>query len=62
MLDVIFLAYALLFMPLVSLIYFAYAFTHFDGIVIAVGAAVLWLVLIPYPLSWYLKKRVFIQS
>ncbi len=43
-------------MPSISIIYFGYALTNFDSIYIIIGAIILWLILIPYPLYWYLKK------
>lgn len=58
--DAIFILYIVIVMPLASLLYFGIAFTNFDAIFIAIGAVMVWLILIPYPLYWYLKNRVFI--
>ena len=58
--DAVFLLYIVIVMPFASLLYFGYAFTNFETIFIIIGAAALWLVLIPYPVYWYLKNRVFI--
>ena len=60
--DIFFILYVILVMPIVSLFYFAYMLTNHDILVTLVGAIILWLILIPYPLYWYLKKRVFIRE
>jgi len=54
--DLIFILYIVILMPSISIIYFGYALTNFDSIYIIIGAIILWLILIPYPLYWYLKK------
>ncbi len=54
--HLIFIVYIVIIMPFISLIYFGYAFTNFEPIFILIGGIILWLVLIPYPLYWYLKN------
>ncbi len=56
--DLIFVLYVVIIMPLVSLIYFGYAFTNFEPIFIIIGAIILWIVIIPYPVYWYLRNRI----
>lgn len=58
--DLIFIIYVVVVMPLISLIYFGYALTNFNLLVIIAGAVILWLIIIPYPVYWYLKNRIFI--
>lgn len=58
--DLIFLSYILLILPLVSLIYFAYIFTNLDKIFSILGVIIFWALAIPYPLYWYGKNRIFI--
>lgn len=58
--DLVFIIYVVVVMPLVSLIYFGYAFTNFSALAIIAGAIILWLIIIPYPVYWYLKNRIFI--
>ncbi len=58
----IFLFHVVIVMPFVSLIHFGYALTNFNVIFAIIGGIILWLILIPYPVYWYLKNRIFIQE
>ncbi len=58
--DAVFIFHIVIVMPLASLLYFGIAFTNFDTLFVIIGAVILWLILIPYPVYWYLKNRVFI--
>lgn len=58
--DLIFIIYVVVVMPLISLIYFGYALTNFNPVAIISGGVILWLIIIPYPVYWYLKNRIFI--
>jgi len=58
--DLLFIFYVLIIMPLISIIYFGYALTNFDFYVSLAGGIALWLILIPYPVYWYIKNRIFI--
>ena len=58
--DLLFLLYVLIVMPFISLIYFGIALSNFDAVFVIVGAIILWLIFIPYPIHWYLKNRIFI--
>jgi len=58
--DLLFLFYVLVIMPLISVIYFGYTLTNFDFYIALAGGIVLWLILIPYPVYWYIKNRIFI--
>ncbi len=60
--DAIFIFYVVIVLPVISLIYFGYAFTNFNGIVAIIGGIIMWLILIPYPVRWYLRNRIFIQE
>lgn len=60
--DMIFLFHVVIVMPFVSLIYFGYALTNFNVVFAIIGGIILWLILIPYPVYWYLKNRIFIQE
>lgn len=55
--DILFGIYIVVILPLASLFYFAIALTNFDIVMALVGAAILWGVMIPYPVYKYLKIR-----
>lgn len=55
--DAEFLFYLVIVLPLVSFIYFAYSLTNLEALWVAVGAVILWAIMIPYPLYRYLNKK-----
>ena len=56
--DIVFIFYVLVILTVASFIYFAYALTNLESIEVAIGATVLWAIMIPYPVYWYLKKKL----
>ncbi|KAA0002916.1 MAG: hypothetical protein DRN33_01945 [Thermoplasmata archaeon] len=62
MADITFIFYVLIVLPAVSFVYFAYALTNLESIEVMIGAAILWAIMIPYPLYWYLKKKIKNQN
>jgi len=56
--DIIFIFYVLVILPAISFVYFAYSLTNFESIETIIGAAILWSITIPYPVYWYLKKKL----
>jgi len=56
--DIIFIFYVLVILTVASFIYFAYALTNLKYIEVIIGAAILWALMIPYPVYWYLKKKL----
>ena len=56
--DAIFIFYLVIVLPLVSFIYFAYSLTNLETMWVVVGAATLWAIMIPYPLYWYLNRKL----
>jgi len=61
MMDAIFLTYVIIILPLLSLFYFAYTLTNFEMMIAIVGGIIFYLLLIPYPVYWYLKNRVMAE-
>lgn len=57
--DIVFFAYLALVFPAVSYLFFAYSLTNWDALHTAVGAAVLWAVALPYPVYWYVRRRIW---
>ena len=57
LIDVIFAIYIAIVLPLATLFYFAIAITDFPPVFIALGAIILWAIMIPYPLYRYVKIR-----
>ena len=55
--DVLFAVYIVIILPLASLFYFAIALTNFDTLLTIAGAAILWGVMIPYPVYRYVKIK-----
>ena len=58
--DIMFIAHVVIIVPIISVIYFGYAFTNLSIIFVLIGAIVLWSIIIIYPFYWYLKNRIFI--
>jgi len=58
MMDAIFLVYFIIILPFLSLLYFGYALTNFEILITIIGGIIFYLILIPYPVYWYLKNRV----
>ena len=56
--DAVFLFYLVIILPLVSFIYFAYSLTNLETLWVVIGAAILWAIMIPYPLYWYVNKKL----
>ncbi len=56
--DAIFIFYVVVVLPAVSFLYFAYSLTNLETLWVIIGAAILWAVMIPYPMYWYLKKKM----
>jgi len=56
--DAVFLFYLVIILPLVSFIYFAYSLTNLETMWVVIGAAILWAIMIPYPLYWYVNKKL----
>ena len=57
--DIIFLIYVVLIIPIASFFYFAFATTNLDNLLMVIGAIILWGVMIPYPLYKYTKTKFF---
>ncbi len=56
--DAIFIFYVAVILPIVSFVYFAYALTNLEMLWVVIGATILWVVMIPYPVYRYLKKKI----
>ena len=56
--DIIFFGYIVLILPAVSFIYFAISLTNWEAVMVILGVAILWGIMIPYPVFWYVKRRI----
>ncbi|MCD6171011.1 MAG: hypothetical protein J7J36_01120 [Thermoplasmata archaeon] len=55
--DVVFMVYIAIILPIASFLYLAYAFTNLNSIFIIAGLTILWAVMIPYPVYKYINMK-----
>ncbi|MCD6512385.1 MAG: hypothetical protein J7K61_02120 [Thermoplasmata archaeon] len=62
MVDALFLFYVIIVLPFVSFLYFAIAMTNLPELYALLGGAILWAVMIPYPVYKYVSMRFLYEK
>lgn len=61
-LDILFLIYVVIILPLASFLYFAIAMTNLQELYALIGGAILWAIMIPYPVYKYVSMRFLYEK
>lgn len=57
--DIVFFGYFIIIFPVVSYVYFAISMTNWATLSVIIGVAILWGIMMPYPVYWYVRRRIW---